>query len=302
MSWILFAIISYFLNAVTAIIDKFLLNKSVPSPKAYAFYVGLLSIFAVVFLPFGVVWPGLLSVIKDLIPGIIFFWLVFFFVTAVKKNEVSRVVTMIGGFAPIFTLGLSFFIFHERLRNLHFAAFGLLVLGGVLISLKRSGAGEIKKKLTSIGVGISLAAAFFFALYYVSAKFIFSNGQPFISAFFWSRMGSFVAALFILLIPSWRIQILGARKTAGARGGVLFLTNKVVAAGAFILLNYSIKLGDVALVNAIQGVQYAFLFIIVVFLAKKYPKILEEKMSRWVMFQKLSAIIIIGSGLALLYF
>ncbi|PJA86730.1 MAG: hypothetical protein CO141_03110 [Candidatus Moranbacteria bacterium CG_4_9_14_3_um_filter_42_9] len=302
MSWILFAIISYFLNAVTAIIDKFLLNKSVPSPKAYAFYVGLLSIFAVVFLPFGVVWPGLLSVIKDLIPGIIFFWLVFFFVTAVKKNEVSRVVTMIGGFAPIFTLGLSFFIFHERLRNLHFAAFGLLVLGGVLISLKRSGVGEIKNRLAPSGISISVLTAFFFALYYVSAKFIFSDDQTFISTFFWSRMGSFLAALAILLIPSWRVKIFGARKTAGTRGGALFLTNKVVAALAFILLNYSIKLGDAALVNAIQGVQYAFLFCLVLFFDKKYPNILEEKMTRSIIAQKILAIIIIGIGLSLLYF
>ncbi len=302
MSWLLFAIISYFINAVTAIIDKFLLNKSVPSPIAYTFYVGLLSIFAVILIPFGVVWPGFSSVMKDLIPGIIFFWAVFFFLTAVKKNEVSRVVTMIGGFAPIFTLFLSFFIFHERLRNLHFVAFGLLVLGGILISLKRSKVSEAKGKLTFIGVGISIMAALFFALYYVSAKFIFSDSQPFISAFFWSRMGSFLAALVILFIPYWRVQILGARKTAGVKGGTLFITNKVLAAIAFILLNYSIKLGDAALVNAIQGVQYAFLFGLVVFLAKKYPNILEERTTPSVMAQKILAIIIIGIGLSLLYF
>lgn len=302
MSWLLFAIISYFLNAVTAIIDKFLLNKSVPSPVAYAFYVGLLSIFAVILIPFGVVWPGLKIVAQNMIPGIVFFWAVFFFIAAVKKNEVSRVVTMIGGFTPMFVLILNFLFLHERLRGIHLLAFVILVSGGVLISLKRPPLKDDEIKLTPEGIGISLIAAFVFALYYVSAKFIFSDNQPFISTFFWSRLGSFLAAISILIIPSWRAVIFRARKTAGVRGGTLFVANKVTAAFSFILLNYSIKLGDVALVNAIQGVQYAFLFGLVVFLAKKYPNILEEKITRLVAMQKILAIIIIGIGLSLLYF
>ena len=302
MTWLLLVITSYFINAVTAIIDKFLLNKSVPSPKAYAFYVGLLSIFVVVLIPFGVVWPGLKLFIQDIIPGIIFFWAVFFFVTAVKKNEVSRVVTTIGGFTPILVLILSFLFLNERLRGIHLAAFSILVLGGILISLKRDETGKAGKKLTSTGVGISILAALFFAFYYVSAKFIFSDSQPFISAFFWSRLGSFLAAISILVFSSWRIAIFGARKTAGVKGGALFVTNKVLAAGAFILLNYSIKLGDVSLINAIQGAQYAFLLVLVAILAKKYPKVLEEKMTGKIIAQKVSAIILIGIGLAMLYF
>lgn len=302
MAWLLFAIISYFINAVTAIIDKFLLNKSVPSPVAYTFYVGFLSIFAVILIPFGVVWPGVSLAIQNMIPGIIFFWAVFLFITAVKKYEVSRVVTMIGGFTPMFSFVLSFFIFHEQLRGFHFLAFVLLVAGSVLISFKRNGIDSARGKSVFLGVGVSIAAAFTFALYYVSAKIIFSGEQPFISAFFWSRMGSFLAAIIILLIPNWRAQIFGARKTAGVKGGALFVANKVLAASGFILLNYSIKLGNVALVNAIQGVQYVFLFGLVIYFAKKYPKVLEEKMTGKIIAQKILAIIIIGFGLALIYF
>ena len=302
MTWLLFAIISYFINAVTAIIDKFLLNKSVPSPVAYTFYVGLLSFFAVILVPFGVVWPGMSLAMQNMLPGVVFFWAVFLFITAVKKYEVSRVVTMIGGFTPMFVLILSFFFFHERLSSVHFLAFILLVAGSVIISFKRSGIDSARKKSAFLGVGISIAAAFTFALYYVSAKIIFSAEQPFISAFFWSRMGSFLTALLILIIPSWRTLIFGARKTAGVKGGALFITNKILAGGGFILLNYSIKLGNVALVNAIQGVQYVFLFGLVMYFAKNYPQILEEKMTGKIIAQKILAIIIIGFGLALIYF
>ena len=302
MAWILFATISYFFNAVTAVIDKFLLKKSIPSPAAYTFFVGILSIFAVILIPFGVAWPGLILTIQNLVPGIIFFWAVFFFVTAVKKYEVSRVVTMIGGFAPIFTLVLSFFIFGEKLSRLHFLAFIILVAGGVLISFKRSGDESVKHKPVLLGIGISILAAFAFALYYVSAKFIFSTDQPFLSAFFWSRMGSFITAIFILIIPFWRHLIFETRQTVSVKGGALFAGNKVLAAVAFILLNYSIKLGDVALINAIQGVQYVFLLGLVAILAKKYPTVLEEKFTRPIIAQKIFAIIFISFGLALLYF
>lgn len=302
MTWLLFAIISYFINAVTAIIDKFLLNKSVPSPVAYTFYVGFLSIFAVILIPFGVVWPGISLAVENMIPGIIFFWAVFLFITAVKKYEVSRVVTMIGGFTPMFSFVLSFFIFHEQLRGFHFLAFIFLVAGSVLISFKRSGIDSTRKKSVFLGMGVSIAAAFTFALYYVLAKIVFSGEQPFVSAFFWSRMGSFLAALAILIIPSWRVLIFGTRKTAGVKGGALFVTNKVLAAGGFILLNYSIKLGNVALINAIQGVQYVFLFGLVIYFAKKHPNVLEEKMTGKIIAQKILAVILIGCGLALIYF
>lgn len=301
MTWILFAIISYFLNAVTAITDKFLLKKSIPSVAAYSFYVGLLSVFAVILIPFGVVWPGWQTVLLDLIPGAVFFWTVYFFVVAVKKYEVSRVVTMVGGFAPIFTLLLSSLFLGERLGAMQLWAFVFLVAGGVLISFKEDKSGQNKRNLF-LGIEISLVSAFVFALYYVSAKFIFSDGQPFISAFFWSRMGSFLMAVLILAIPAWRNSILGARKAAGAKGGSLFIFNKVLAALAFILLNKAIELGDAALVNAIQGVQFVFLFGLAIVLSRKYPKVLEEHLTPAIIMQKIMAIVLISFGLALLYF
>jgi len=115
-------------------------------------------------------------------------------------------------------------------------------------------------------------------------------------------MGSFLAALAILTVPSWRTLIFRARKTAGVKGGAVFVTNKVLAASGFIILNYSIKLGNVAIINAIQGVQYVFLFVLVMYFAKNHPAVLEEKMTGKIIAQKVLAIIIIGLGLALIYF
>ena len=299
MTWLFLAVGAYFLNSITAVIDKFLLKKSVPSPIAYTFYVGLLSIFAVILIPFGVVFLSFMEILKDILAGMVFLLAILFFLKSVKKNEVSIAVTVIGGFTPIFVLILSFIFLGEMLNQKQILAFIFLVLGGILMSLKKNS--DRVRKFSPVGIELSILAAFIFAAYYVMVKSIFS-GQPFLSAFFWSRIGSFLLALVFLLIPAWKKMIFETKNTAGRKGGALFVANKILGASAFILLNYSIKLGSVTLINAIQGIQNLFLFLLVVILSRKFPRILEEKLMPVVIFQKVGAIIIIGLGLILIYF
>jgi len=301
MNWIFFAIIAYFLYAVTAITDKFLLKKSIPSPAAYVFYVGILSIFSFVLLPFDFVWGGWQNLTAQLAIGGIFLGAVYLFIVAIKNQEVSRSVTLIGGLTPLFSLVLSFFILGERLEAGQLLAFVLLITGGGLISIKSVGA--LKKSHTPnfwFSIGVAVAAAGTFALYYVLAKLVF-EGQSFISAFAFSRFGSFLAALLFLLAPVYRKEIFATRKTAGAKGGALFVANKITAAVSFIALNYSVSLGSATLVNALQGTQFMFLLGIVIILSKKFPVILKEELNRKVLAQKISAIALIVAGLLVLY-
>jgi len=69
-----------------------------------------------------------------------------------------------------------------------------------------------------------------------------------------------------------------------------------VGAGAFILQNWAIALAGLAylsIINALQGVQYVFLFILT-------GLILKEGLSKKVILQKFFAIILIGIGLVFL--
>jgi drug/metabolite transporter (DMT)-like permease len=301
MNWIFFAIISYFLFAVTAILDKFLLKKRIPSPAAYVFYVGILSMFSFILLPFDFAWTGWPDFIAELAIGGIFLGAVYTFILAIKNHEVSRSATLIGGLTPLFTLVLSFFLLGERLEASQLAAFILLISGGILITIKLND--EFKKHHNAqfwLAVGTAVVSAALFALYYVLAKQVFAN-QHFIPAFAYSRFGSFLAALIFLLVPTYRKEIFGTHKTAGVKGGVLFAINKVLAAISFISLNYSVKLGSATLVNAMQGIQFVFLLGLVILLSRKFPKILEEELDRKILLQKIIAVALIISGLVLLY-
>lgn len=76
--------------------------------------------------------------------------------------------------------------------------------------------------------------------------------------------------------------------------------NKTLSGIAFALLNYAIAIGSVTLVNAMQGLQYVFLLIMVAILSYKYPNILTEAVSRKSLTQKIIAVTLIGLGLAMI--
>lgn len=301
MSWLFFSIISYFLLAVTAVLDKFLLKKSIPSPAAYVFFVGILSAFSLILLPFDFAWIGWANFLAGLALGGVFMGFVYAFVVSIKNKEVSRMATLIGGTAPVFTLLLSLFFFGEQLLPMQILAVTFLIVGGILISIKTNGRNIFHiKEFPWMSVAWALAAAFFGALYYVLAKDFFAE-QRFIPAFAFSRLGSFLIVFIFLLVPAYRKEIFGARKTAGAGGGSLFVINKILAALSFISLNYALKLGSASVVNALQGMQFVFLLGFVVLLSKRYPNILKEELGRKILWQKIIAVALIIAGLFLLY-
>jgi drug/metabolite transporter (DMT)-like permease len=297
MTWLLLAIISYFANAVNAVIDKFLLGKSIPSPIAYTFYVGILSIFVLVLVPFGLEWPGLIQTLVALSVGFVFLISLYAFYVALKENDASHVIPVIGGTTPVVVAILSYLFLGERLENNQLIAFFFLVLGSVLISIKLNNQGRYSAE----GLKISFLAAVLLGIFYIMAKYVFSN-QPFISGFIWTRLGSFLAALLLLISAGNRKIIFAHNKNLRFRSGGLFVFNKALAGGAFVLLNYAVFLGSATLINAIQGTQFAFLLILTVVISRYYPKVLEEKITRTTLIQKISAIIIIGTGLLMLSF
>ena len=101
MDWILVAVAAYFLNAVTPLIDKFLLGDHIPNPTVYAFYVGLLSIVAVIMAPFGLIWPGTAQFLFSLVSGALFLFGLYVFFIALKRQEASRVVPVVGAFTAV---------------------------------------------------------------------------------------------------------------------------------------------------------------------------------------------------------
>lgn len=304
MSYLLIAIVAYSLIALNSALDKIILNKSVPHPVVYCFYMGVLSIFGVAFAPFGRFWINTEQALLGLLVGAIFMVALFLLYRAVFSGEASRVGPMIGGLTPIFVSILSFFFLGERLDSFQLLAFVFLVAGGLLIawnfeSNSQTEAGEKKRQKVWQIIKMSLLASLVFGIYYVLLKHTY-NHQNFVAGFVWTRLGSFLAT-FLLLIPSKNRQLI--RQSFGQShfgAGALVLFNKSLSGFSFAILNYAITIGSITIINALQGVQYVFLLVWVLLFSKLYPKILKEGMDRKILTQKIAAIALIIVGLVLI--
>ena len=303
MNWLVIAIIAHFIFAIVFIVDKFLLSKTVLQPRAYAFYVGILGIFALLLIPFGFTLLPAGQIAASLIAGVLFVLAILFFYKLIQLGEISRITPIVGGAVPIFTLILTYSFLGERLTGYQLVGFFLLVFGGVIMLWPRkdrinppTGKASLTKKLT-----LAIIAALFFAGSFVLTKFIFME-QPFINGFIWIRLGGFLGAWLLFFWPGNRQIIFKTTETIKGRSVGLLVSNKILSALAFVLLNYAIFLGSVALVNSLQGVQYAFLLIVALFLSKKFPQILKEQISRGMILQKIMAILFIVLGLGILAF
>lgn len=322
--WIFVAIFSYLLNAGVYVADKFLLSRKIHSSIVYAFYVGIWSIGNVVLLVFDPYVPTSTELMLDLSAGLFFLFTLVFWYKALHQSEATRVVPIVGALTPVFSFIFSYLFLGAELSLQELAAFIILIAGGLLISVKRTRLhlfGEVAERFKSIygnalgkfGAELrptrrliinSVISAACFATYYVFIKYIYSHtDQPFIGAFVWSRLGSFLGVLAMLLVPYWR-QLIASSKAHEHRTPkqlAFFLGVRLAAAAAFIMLNWAVSLSsNVALINALQGTQYVFLLVIILILAAKYPKFIDEELGRGVLLQKLIGAVLVALGLYLL--
>jgi drug/metabolite transporter (DMT)-like permease len=319
--WLAIALISYLINAGVYVGDKFLLSKKIHSSVAYAFYVGIWSFLNIFLLVLDPWLPNWQQLGVDLAAGLIFLATLIFWYKALHQSEATRVVPIVGALIPVFSFILGFIFLGENLTERELLAFLILVIGGVLVSVKHTKFYELHavadrvrtvfgNALGGIHAGYrptrrlitnSIVSAFFFAAFYVLIKYVYST-QPFVGGFVWSRMGSFIGVHLMLLVPAWRKLILEKHigESSKPKNLILFFLIRGMAAFAFILLNRAVSMGNVAITNALQGSQYIFLFFMVLFLSTRYPKVLKEELSGEVLFQKIIGALLVGIGLYML--
>ena len=303
MLWLIVTISAYFILAVVFLVDKYLLVGPIPSPKVYAFYIGILQALALLLIPFvNFIFPGFFYVFLGLASGFFFIIGLLWFYKGLRIFEASRIVPAIGGLLPIFTFFL-IYVFSggkEILGPWEFLSFLLLISGSFIITSKKG------KKIPWESLKISAVAASTLSFYMVLAKYVYMV-QPFWSGFIWIRIGALLAGIVLLFLFFKEIkeEVFKKREASSLKTTLIFLSNQTAGAGANILQNWAVALAPlvyVSVVNALMGTQYAFLFIFALVISLKFPKILKEEVSREVFFQKIAAILLIGGGLAILAF
>lgn len=292
--WIPLAIGAHLLLAFNGVADKFLLSKAVRHPIAYAFFTGITGPLVFVLAPFGLQWIGWGGLFIAVMGGVCFPVALYFFDTAIQQTSISRVLPIEGGLVPIFTLVFAYVLLGERLSSIHLGAFLLLVVGAVLISFRQE-----KGAWHMVAIGNATVAAILFALSSVITKYTFDESN-FVSGLVWTRIGFFLASVSFLSSPRARGYIFNTPKQVSSGNKILYFSTRVTGMLSGFMQNLAIAWGSVTIVNALQGVQFAFLLIMTSILTRRFPKILKEKITSKILAQKFLAILCISAGLFLL--
>lgn len=312
--WVLIALLGNTTLALVGIIDKLILTKAVSKPVVLVFYstIFILPVFLV--LPFGVVTMPLIGAhyVLSLVSGFCFALGLWAMYLAITKGEVSRIGPIIGAVTPFFILFLSRFFLGEKLGPYALLAAIFLMIGSLIISI------DTKEGASSWRSGLEWAtvSGFLFAISHVSAKYIY-NQYDFVSGFVLTKLPIGIFAIFLFLSPSVRAlftkkkessplapvvesQEVPVKKILGKYQVLLVGGNILLGALGAVLLQYAMSIGSVSLVNALAGVQFAMLIVLVAIISKFFPQILKETFTKKEVVQKVVAVSFISIGLLLL--
>jgi drug/metabolite transporter (DMT)-like permease len=304
MTWLWSAVIAHSANAVVFVADKGLLKSDtvMGRPIRYAFFSGVSAGIAVVLFPWVREWPTWFVVNWSIVAGVLHLAALWTFFIILRKRESSRIVPLVGAAVPLWTIVLAAVFLGERLGGMVYLGSLLLVVGGWLLSF------SVKhgRLLDTQDWFLIVASGFLFAAYFTVVKHLYDHSPSFMSAFMYGRIIEALLSLFLVWSvfekgkSKQKIKSKQHKKNLGA--GALFVGNKGLAAAAFMLQSYAIRLGSVSVVNALQGVQYLVLLVLVTGASLKWPKTYEEELSRVSLAQKFAGITVVSLGLALLVY
>lgn len=308
MSWLVILVFAYFILSINNFVDKIFLSTVVTASVVYVLWVNIVSVLGTLILVVAYYSiPPVQTVLQKLgglttmtpwfllvsvAVGIAFALAMYLLYTALQKGEASRVVPLVGGSTPV--LLLLFTLWFEPLKQSYLLAFVLLVIGTVLISfspLQQRTAQSHRALLLAVGAACS------FAVFYILTQYLFRH-QGFLNGMVWPRLGSMVYILVLFLVPRVRYQMRESVKSVSHQVQGAWFVNQVLAAIGFLSQQYVISLPGVsiALVTAMQGVQYSFLLLFTTICTFIRPTLIREFIAPRVLLQKLLAIgcIVIG--------
>ncbi len=293
MNWLIFAIFAYFLWAIVGIFDGLIIKKYVKKPVVYLFIGTFLTGFLpLLIIPFtGLSVTSSSQLIVALLAGMIFVYGLLPYFKALTFEEISRVMPL-WHLSPVFVLLLSTIFLDESLTTPQYFGFSLLVIGGFMISFKKTG----KLFKLSKAFWLMLLATFLIAVYYIMTKYVFLN-QDFINNFLMVRIGTLCGALSLLLMKDYRREFMFAFFKLKNNVKSLILGDRMLDLVALALVSMAVMTGPVSIISSLEGVQSLFTLFIVIFISIKFPKTLKEEIGGKTLVYKLLAIILMVAGI-----
>jgi uncharacterized membrane protein len=292
LNGILLAIIAHGLIGISLIWDKVLLKRPETTDLAsYVFWLGAISIFGLVLMPFGFKFPGIRLAAMAFTAGLLDLIASYFYYAALKAGEASEELAAMGGFAPVATALIAMPLLKAPLGG-ELAAFTLMTLGGFIMFFAE------KQPLKTMLPRIAAASAAF-GMMNVLQKMVF-NQTNFVTGYVFFTFGTFMGAMALLIPASWRQQIFKSSEGAPPKSKLWYMVNRFVAGVGSFLVVLALSRANPALVEAISGVRYIVIFIGAYAITMLKPSWFREDFRKWVLIAKATATCLVVAGLVLL--
>lgn len=287
------AIVAHGLIGISLVWDKILLRQ--PETKnllSYVFWLGFISVFGLLLIPFGFRYPGMGVATLAFGAGLMNLAANYFYYAALKAGEASQTLAVMGGFSPLATALIALPLLSSPLGRASLPGFALMVAGGFVMFLAEKV--NLKKILPPV-----LMASGSFGLLNVMQKLAFDHTN-FVSAYVFFTIGTFVGALLLLVRPSWRKQIFENSEKAEPRNRFWYFVNRFMAGVGSFLIFLAISKTSPAIVEAITGVRYVIIFVGAYGITRLRPRWLREDFTRHALIGKSIATAMIAAGLVML--
>jgi uncharacterized membrane protein len=207
--------------------------------------------------------PSLQVVAMSFLAAYTFFMALVSMFEALKNQDASDVMPAIGAVSAVSSFGLAYLFFNIPLAPHFMWGITLLSLGTLLLSHVRLRGGK------SLILHI-VHSGLFFALHYVVMKGLFDE-TSFADGFFWSRIGFVLFALSLLLVPVYFDKIKEQTKTTSRKTGWIVVGTKILAGVAAFMLLKATDLGDVSVVQALDGLKFVFIILLSLLVGRFIP-------------------------------
>jgi uncharacterized membrane protein len=211
---------------------------------------------------------------------------------ALKEADASNVMPVIGTISALSSFGLSYIFLDAQLTSGHIIGVIIMSLGTLLVA-------QTLPKFSVVAHVIH--SGVFFAFHYITMKGLFEE-TSFDDGFFWSRISFVLFALSLLMVPVYLDKIREQTKTTTKKTGMTVLATKLLAGVAAFMVLKATDLGEVSVVQALDGLRFVFILLMTALFAHWLPQAATDRDTRpFVFFRKLLSIAIIIFGFFMLF-
>lgn len=292
MIWVYFTLLAVIVWSIANIIDKYIMHFYIKKPAVATTFLATISfVSAIITLLFiQVTIPTATIFGFAILAGLCYTASNYFYYKSLLSEEVSRIITLYA-LTPIFVLLFSTPFLGELFSLTQYFGIVLVIMGSVLISLRRDVKFRVSKALFYMVLG-----TVFLAINYVITKHVL-NTISIWDAFFWIRIGSALAVPFLVGVFHKQIREI---IRSSPRGIIYQAFNEGLNIVGVLLITLAISFGFVSLTSTLGQTQPIFVLLFAAILSIYMPWIIREELKGSAILMKLIAIIITIAGTILI--